>query len=106
VPGQKSFPRVVVPDNGGTLGELKVTTQEPILQHGEHGILFPQPDTRFNQKSIAALPRQEGHRNKQPTQQSNITTILTNFRSLDTHIVGFRNDGSPPALLCFEVFEQ
>lgn len=54
---QKTFPRVVISQTGGAVGELKVETAEPLLQQGEHHILFLQPDARPNLKNIAGLPR-------------------------------------------------
>lgn len=57
LPGQKTFPRVVIAENGGTVGELKVTVQEPPMQQGEKYILFLQVDGRTYQKAVAGLPR-------------------------------------------------
>jgi hypothetical protein len=54
---QKTFPRVVISQTGGTVGQLTIETDEPRLAQGEHDILFLQPDARPNLKNIAGLPR-------------------------------------------------
>jgi hypothetical protein len=54
---QSTFPRVVISEHGGTVGDLSVVTGEPPLRQGQRMILFLQADTRANLKTIAALPR-------------------------------------------------
>jgi hypothetical protein len=56
IKGLAKFPRVLVAENGGTVGELKVTTQEPIMQQGDHMVLFLQPDHRTNPNASTTLP--------------------------------------------------
>jgi hypothetical protein len=57
LPNQKTFPRVVIAENGGVVGSLRVTVQEPPMEQGEHWILFLEIDNRTYYKAVAGLPR-------------------------------------------------
>jgi hypothetical protein len=53
LPGHK----IVIAEHGGTVGQLRINTGEPLLQRGDRMILFLQPDNRGFLKPIAGMPR-------------------------------------------------
>lgn len=56
-PARKTLSKVVISEYGGTLGQLTVIPDEPLLQPGERMMLFLQPDDRTFLKPIPGLPR-------------------------------------------------
>ena len=54
---QKTFPRVVISQTGGTFGNKTILPPEPLMEQGERQILFLVADNRSGLPSIAGLPR-------------------------------------------------